>query len=143
MSERCRFLDLPRVTDVRGSLTFIEGTKHVPFPIKRVYYIYDVPGGEMRGAHAHKALHQLVLAVSGSFEVIIDDGACRKVYRLDRAFRGLYVPPMHWRELLNFTSGAVCLVLASEFYDAEDYIRDYETFQRYVTRGGATGGGGI
>jgi len=128
----CRLIDLPKATDPRGNLTFIEGGRHIPFEIKRVYYIYDVPGGEMRGAHAHRVLHQLMLAVSGSFEVIIDDGTCREVYRLDRAFRGLYVPPMHWRELLNFSSGAVCLVLASEFYDADDYIRDYEVFARTV-----------
>jgi len=128
----CRLIDLPKATDPRGNLTFIEGGRHIPFEIKRVYYIYDVPGGEMRGAHAHRTLHQLMLAVSGSFDVIIDDGVCREVYRLDRAFRGLYIPPMHWRELLNFSSGAVCLVLASEFYDAGDYIRDYEVFARTV-----------
>lgn len=126
--EKCKIMDLPKITDVRGNLTFIEGNKHIPFEIKRIYYLYDVPGGEARGGHAHRKLQQLIIAACGSFDVILDDGYNKKRFHLDRSYYGLYVCPMIWRELNNFSSGSVCLVLASEFYDEEDYIRDYAQF---------------
>lgn len=125
----CRIIDLEKIKDSRGNLTFIEGENHIPFPIKRVYYLYDVPGGEMRGGHAHKKLEQFLIAMSGSFDVILDDGKERKKYHMNRAYYGLYMKNMIWRELENFSSGAVCLVLASEVYSEEDYIRDYEIFR--------------
>jgi hypothetical protein len=119
---------------VRGNLSYIEGPSLVPFDIQRVYYLYDVPGGADRGAHAHKALHQLVIALSGAFDVVLDDGENRKLIRLDRAYKSLYICPMIWRTLNNFSSGAVCLVLASERYDETDYIRDYDDFLKAVNR---------
>jgi len=130
--KKCKIIDLPKVQDRRGNLTFIEENRHVPFEIKRVYYLYDVPGGESRGGHAHKRLQQFIIAASGSFDVILDDGFERKRFHLNRSYYGLYVPPMIWRELDNFSSGSVCLVLASEYYDEEDYIRDYEIFKKMV-----------
>ena len=132
--DRCHVRDLPRITDVRGNLSYIEGPSLVPFDIQRIYYLYDVPGGADRGAHAHKALHQLVIALSGSFDIVLDDGKDRKSVRLDRAYRSLYICPMIWRTLNNFSSGAVCLVLASERYDETDYIRDYGDFLKAVNR---------
>lgn len=129
---KCKIIDLPKVTDKRGNLTFVEENRHIPFDIKRVYYLYDVPGGESRAGHAHKRLEQFMIAASGSFDVILDDGFERKTVQLNRSYYGLYIPPMVWREINNFSSGAVCLVLASELYDEEDYIRDYETFKRMV-----------
>lgn len=125
----CRIIDLPKIIDTRGNLTFIEEHRHVPFPIQRVYYLYDVPGGAERGGHAHKALHQLIIAMSGSFDVILDDGHARQRFHLNRSYYGLYVCPMIWRELDNFSSGSVCLVLASNLYDEDDYYRDYEQFR--------------
>ena len=129
---KCKIIDLPKISDRRGNLTFIEENRHIPFKIKRVYYLYDVPGGESRGGHAHKYLQQFIIAASGSFDVILDDGFERKRFHLNRSYYGLYVTPMIWRELNNFSSGSVCLVLASELYDENDYIRDYETFKRIV-----------
>jgi len=126
----CRIIDLPKIADPRGNLTFIEGGRHVPFDIQRVYYLYDTPGGAERGGHAHKALHQLIVAMSGSFDVILDDGAQKKRFHLNRSYFGLYVCPMIWRELDNFSSGAVCLVLASNLYDEFDYYRDYQEYLR-------------
>ena len=126
--DKCRIIDLPKVSDPRGNLTFIEGGRHIPFEIKRVYYTYDVPGGADRGAHAHKALHQLIVAMSGSFDVVLDDGFNKKRIHLNRSYFGLYVCPMIWRELDNFSSGSVCMVLASNLYDEADYYRDYEEF---------------
>lgn len=124
----CKIIDLPKTSDPRGNLTFIEGGRHIPFDIKRVYYLYDVPGGAERGGHGHKALHQLIVAMSGSFDVVLDDGNEKKRFHLNRSYYGLYVCPMIWRELDNFSSGSVCMVLASNLYDEEDYYRDYETF---------------
>lgn len=128
MIENCKVIELPKITDPRGNLTFIEGANHVPFEIKRIYYTYDVPGGSDRGAHAHKNLHQLIIAMSGSFDVVLDDGFDQKRFHLNRSYFGLYVCPMMWRYLDNFSSGSVCLVLASSLYDANDYYRDYDLF---------------
>ena len=128
----CRLIDLPKISDPRGNLTFIEGERHVPFLIKRVYYLYDVPGGSDRGGHAHKDLHQLIIAMSGSFDVVLDDGSEKKRIHLNRSYHGLYICPMVWRELDNFSSGSVCMVLASNLYDPEDYYRDYDLFLNVV-----------
>jgi hypothetical protein len=128
--ERCHLIDLPKISDPRGNLTFIEGSRHVPFDIRRVYYLYDVPGGSERGGHAHKALHQLIVAMSGSFDVVLDDGKAKRRFHLNRSYYGLYVCPMVWRELDNFSSGSVCMVLASNLYDEADYYRDYSDFIR-------------
>jgi len=133
--ENCRLINLPKISDPRGNLTFIEGNRHIPFDIKRVYYTYDVPGGSDRGAHAHKRLHQLIIAMSGSFDVVLDDGFEKKRFHLNRSYFGLYVCPMMWRELDNFSSGSVCLVLASELFDPEDYYRDYELFLKDARSG--------
>jgi hypothetical protein len=128
MIEDCRLIELPKITDVRGNLSFIEGGMHIPFDIKRVYYLYDVPGGSDRGSHAHKTLHQFIVAMSGSFDVVLDDGKEQKRFHLNRSYYGLYVCPMMWRLLDNFSSGAVCMVLASAHYDKADYIRSHEDF---------------
>lgn len=125
---RCRKIDLPKVEDQRGNLTFIEQSNHIPFDIKRVYYLYDVPGGERRGGHAHKELEQFIIAANGSFDLILDDGYEEKTFHLNRSYYGIYLPEMMWRELKNFSSGSVCLVLASDYYDEDDYIRDYDDF---------------
>ena len=130
--EECRLIDLPKITDPRGNLTFIEGGKHVPFEIKRVFYLYDVPGGETRGGHAHKRCTQFVIAMSGSFDVILDDGVNRKTVTLNRSYSGLLIPNHIWRELGNFSSGSVCMVLASDYYTEEDYYRDYGEFVKAV-----------
>jgi hypothetical protein len=127
--DKCKIIELPKIEDIRGNLTFIEANEHVPYDIKRVYYLYDVPGGEKRGGHAHKSLEQFIIAASGSFDVILDDGVDRKRYHLNRSYYGLYIPTMIWRELDNFSSGSVCVVLASEHFDEEDYIRDYNEFK--------------
>jgi dTDP-4-dehydrorhamnose 3,5-epimerase-like enzyme len=128
--ENCHMIELPRIQDPRGNLTFIEGQNHIPFNIQRVYYLYDVPGGAERGGHAHKGLEQLIIAMSGSFDVIIDDGKDKKRIHLNRSHNGLYICPMIWRELDNFSSGSVCMVLASNLYDEDDYYRDYAVFMR-------------
>ena len=132
--DKCQLLDLPRVNDPRGNLTFIEANHHVPFDIKRVYYLYDVPGGSERGGHAHKALHQLIIAMSGSFDIHLDDGCTKKTIHMNRSYQGLYVCPMIWREIDNFSSGAVCMVLASDFYDELDYHREYKDFTNETKR---------
>lgn len=130
--QRCKIIDLPQVADPRGNLTFIEGKKHVPFEFKRAYYLYDIPGGAERGGHAHKELQQLIIAMSGSFDIVLDDGYAQERLHLNRSYYGLYVGPMIWREMDNFSSGSVCLVLASIYYDESDYYRDYESFLRVL-----------
>lgn len=131
----CRVISFPVLQDYRGNLTFIEQNRHVPFEIKRVYYLYDLPTGAVRGGHAHISLEQVIISMSGSFEVIIDDGYVQKSFFLNRPHYGLYIPPGMWRELANFSSNAVALVLASELYDENDYIRDYNTFKQMVREG--------
>jgi dTDP-4-dehydrorhamnose 3,5-epimerase-like enzyme len=128
--EGCCLIDLPKILDPRGNLSFIEANRHVPFEIKRVYYLYDVPGGESRGGHAHKTLEQFIIAASGSFDVVVRDADDdRRQFFLNRSYYGLYVPRMVWREIENFSSGSVCLVLASDYYDESDYYRDFEEFK--------------
>lgn len=130
----CKIIDLPKIEDARGNLTFIEENNHIPFEIKRVYYLYDVPGGESRGGHAHKNLQQFIIAANGSFDVILDNGNQKKRFHLNRSYYGLYIKNMTWRELDNFSSGSVCLVLASDFYKEDDYIRDYDEFIKRVNK---------
>jgi len=124
----CRLIELPKITDPRGNLTAVESSIQVPFEIRRVYYLYDVPGGATRGGHAHKALQQLIIAMSGSFDILLDDGREQRRFHMNRSYFGLYVCPMTWRELDNFSSGSVCLVLASQRYSEDDYYRDYAAF---------------
>ena len=126
----CQIISLPKISEPRGNLTFVESGNQIPFDIQRVYYLYDVPGGAERGGHAHKALQQLIIAMSGSFDVVLDDGKDKKRVHLNRSYSGLYVCPMIWRELDNFSSGSVCMVLASNKYDEEDYYREYVDFMR-------------
>jgi len=126
----CRVLDLPRINDPRGNLTFLEGGRHVPFDVRRVFYIYDVPTEESRGAHAHRTLQQFLICLSGSFDVAIDDGVSKGRIHLNRPWKGLLIPPMIWAAEVNFDAGSVCLVLASEVYREADYIRDYAEFLR-------------
>jgi hypothetical protein len=127
----CQLLELPQVHKLGGNITAINNGQEIHFNIKRIYYLYDVPGGEGRGGHAHKELHQLIIAGSGSFDIHIDDGKSKKSFHLSRPYKGLLMPPGLWRELDNFSSGSICLVLASTVYAEEDYIRDYNDFLRY------------
>lgn len=126
--EPWRVVDLPKISDPRGNLTFVEGLKHLPFEVKRVFYLYDVPGGADRAGHALKTCHQFLVAISGSFDVVVDNGERRERIHLSRSYYGLYLPPMVWRELDNFSSGSVCLALASEPYDEDGYYRTYQDF---------------
>jgi hypothetical protein len=128
----CRIVDLPKVTDPRGNLTFIESSRHVPFEIQRVFYLYDVPGGETRAGHALKATQQFIISLSGSFDVTVYDGKDKQRFFLNRSYYGLYLPPLMWRELENFSSGSVCLVLASRPYHEDDYYRDYSSYLQAV-----------
>jgi hypothetical protein len=134
--ENWSIIQLPMIPDHRGNLTFIEGDRHIPFPIARVYYLYDVPGGASRAGHAHKQLAQLMIAASGSFDVHLDDGTRKETFSLNRSNKGLLVRSMVWREIDNFSSGAVCLVLASMPYDESDYYRSYEDFQAAIRQRG-------
>lgn len=133
--EECKVINLTKHTRPNGNLTVVENNSMAPFEVKRVYYLYDVPAGEERGGHAHKELQQFIIAVSGSFDVVIDDGNVRRTVSLNRPFKGLHIRPGIWRELENFSSGAVCLVLASEHYDEADYIREYSRFIEYIEEG--------
>jgi hypothetical protein len=128
----CRLMDLPRMLDPRGSLTFIEGGKHVPFDIKRIFYIYDVPTAESRGAHAHRALSQFLVCLGGGFDVALDDGRTRRLQRLNRPWQGLLIPPMIWAAEVNFDPGSLCMVLASDIYLEKDYIRDRDEYLKAV-----------
>lgn len=132
---RCGLVDLPKIADPRGNLTVVEAGEHVPFGIERVYYLYDIPGGAERGGHAHRDLKQLIVAMAGSFDVTLDDGYTKTRVHMNRSYYGLYVGPMVWREMDNFSSGSVCMVLASSHYDETDYYRDYDEFLRTVRRG--------
>jgi len=130
----CSILHLPKIENRSGNITPLENLIDLPFEIRRVYYIYDIPGGESRGGHAHKELHQLIIAASGSFDILLDDGRNKKVVHLNRPYLGLYIVPGIWRELINFSSGAISLVLASMKYDERDYIRNYKLFLKFKKR---------
>lgn len=125
-------IELPKIPDNRGNLTFIEGQRHIPFDIKRVFYLYDVPGGESRAGHALKTCYQFIIEMSGSFDVVLDNGHEQKRFHLARSYYGLLVPPKVWREIDNFSSGSVCAVMASEKYNADDYYREYDDFITYA-----------
>ena len=127
----CSVLELPKITNRAGNITPVHGNINVPFDVKRVFYTYDIPGGEARGAHAHKECHQFLVAASGSFEVVLDDGINKRTVLLNRPFYGLHIPPRIWAAEQGFSSGAICLVLASHTYAADDYIRDYQEFLKY------------
>lgn len=124
----CSIIELPKVYNQQGNLTPVHNNKEIPFDVKRVFYLYDVPGGESRGAHAHKTCHQFLIAASGAFEVLLDDGIAKRVVQLNRPYIGLHVPPGIWASEINFSSGSICLVLASHLYDENDYIRDYNDY---------------
>jgi hypothetical protein len=126
--EQARIINLRKISDPKGNLTPIEGGDDIPFEIRRVYYTYDIPGGETRGGHAHVLVQEFIIAVSGSFDVVLDDGKGRASFFLNRSYYGLYVPAMIWRDLANFSSGSVCLVLASDRYDETEYVRDRDAF---------------
>jgi len=128
---KARIIQLPKIHDARGNLSVVEGTQHIPFVVRRVYWIYDVPGGEVRGGHAYKELQEFIIALSGSFDVALDDGTARRSFSLNRSYFGLYVPNMLWRQLENFSTNTVCLILASLPYSEEDYLYDYEEFLCY------------
>ncbi len=123
-----KIIQLPKINDPRGNLSFIEGNNHIPFEIKRVYWIYDVPGGEIRGSHAYKTLSEFIIALSGSFDVVLHDGKEEKKYSLNRSYYGLYVPQMYWRRIENFSTNSLALILASDFYKEDDYLRDHNQF---------------
>lgn len=125
---KCKIIQLPKIADPRGNLTFIEGQRHIPFVIQRVYWIYDVAGGESRGGHAYRHLHEFIVALSGSFDVVLDDGRQKITFCLNRPYFGLYVPNMIWRHMNNFSTNAVCFILASLPFSPEDYIYDYDVF---------------
>ena len=125
----CQLVELPKITDLRGNLTFAEGDRHVPFPIRRVFYLYDVPTGASRGAHAHREQHQFLVCLSGSFDVMLDDGSRQNLVHLNRPWKGLHIPPMIWAAEVNFDPGTVCLVLASDLYREPDYVREYDEFR--------------
>ncbi len=127
----CVILPLNKIHNRDGNITIVEGQKNIPFDVKRIYYLYDIPGGEARGGHGHKELYQLIVSASGSFDVMIDDGINKKIVTLNRPDYGLLIVPGIWRELIEFSSGAICLVLASHKYDENDYIRDYKDFKTY------------
>lgn len=125
----CRIIELPKIGDKRGNLSFVEELNHIPFAVRRTYWLYDVPGGESRGGHAYRKNEEFIIALAGSFDVVIDDGCKREVYSLNRSYYGLYVPKGLWREIDNFSTNSLALILASTSYDASDYIRDYEEFK--------------
>lgn len=127
-----RLIELPKIADRRGNLSFIEAGQHIPFKIARVYWIYDIPGGQKRGGHAFKSQHEIIIALSGSFDVLLDNGKEKKKYSLNRSYQALYIPNMQWRSLENFSTNALCLVIASDSYNESDYIRNYKEFQKNI-----------
>ncbi|MBQ2560656.1 MAG: WxcM-like domain-containing protein [Fibrobacter sp.] len=127
----CSLITLPRISERSGSLTPIENSKEIPFDVERIFYLYDIPGGETRGGHAHKECHQMLVAASGAFDVRVSDGKDEKIYRLDRPYFGLHIPPGVWAEELGFSSGSICLVLTSHAFDESDYWRDYDEFLKF------------
>jgi dTDP-4-dehydrorhamnose 3,5-epimerase-like enzyme len=133
--DKVKIVNFPTIADTRGNLSFIEANNHVPFLMKRVYYLYDVPSGATRGGHAHKELEEIIIALSGSFDVVLDDGVEKKKFFLNRPFYGLYIPTGLWREIENFSSNSVALALTSDFYTENDYIRDYEVFKKMIADG--------
>ena len=130
----CSLIELPRIQNRTGNITAIENNIEIPFDAKRIFYLYDIPAGESRGAHAHKECHQFLVAVSGSFEVQLDDGKVKKTVMLNQPYRGLHIPPGIWASEVNFSSGAICLVMASHTYDEKDYIRDYKKYINYIKK---------
>jgi hypothetical protein len=135
--KQCSIINLPKIVDPRGTLTFLEGGRHIPFEVKRVFYLYDVPGGAERAGHALKRCHQFLIAMSGSFDVSVFNGKEKQKFSLNRSYYGLHLPPMFWREMDNFSSGSVCLVLASECYSEDDYYREYKDYLRVMGGVGA------
>lgn len=129
-NDKAKIIDLPKIPDERGNLSFIEEKNHIPFEIKRVYWIYDVPGGEIRGSHAYKTLSEFIVALSGSFDVILHDGREEIKFSLNRSYYGLYVPKLYWRRLENFSTNSLALILADDLYKEDDYVRDFEDFKR-------------
>lgn len=130
----CTIIEMDKHHHKKGNITVVENNKTVPFEMKRAYYLYDVPGGEARGGHAHKDLYQLIVAASGSFDVVLNDGNVKRTFTLNRPYHGVYVVPGIWRELNNFSSGAVCLVMASHPFDKDDYIREYDEYLNYIKK---------
>ena len=128
----CTIIELPKIENRAGNISPIQGSTDIPFEIKRVFYLYDIPGGEDRGAHAHKECHQLLIAASGSYDVLVDDGKNRRTISLNRPYYGLHIPPGIWAAEMGFSSGAICLVLTSHKYDENDYIRDYKQYLKYI-----------
>lgn len=134
--ELVRSIELPKITDHRGNLSVVEGERHIPFPIQRIFYVYDIPSDEYRGAHAHRMLEQVVICLSGGLEVYLDDGREKRTIRLNRPWQGLYLPPMIWAAQGGFDPGTVYVVLASQVYDEADYIRDYDEFRAAIQNEG-------
>jgi len=128
----CSIYELPRIKNRAGNITPVHNSIEIPFAIKRVFYLYDIPGGESRGAHAHKECHQFLIAVSGSFEVLLDDSKTKRIVQLNRPYVGLHIPPGIWASEINFSSGSICLVFASHAYNEKDYLRDYNDFLAYI-----------
>lgn len=131
-SNTIRLINLPKIEDARGNLSFIEEENHIPFKIQRVYWIYDVPGGEIRGSHAFRETQEFILALSGSFDVVLHDGKNEYIFSLNRSYFGVYVPQMIWRKLENFSTNSLALIMASTIYDKEDYIRDFKKFKSLI-----------
>ncbi len=129
--KRSSIINLPKFEDPRGNLSYIEENRHIPFKIERTYWIYDVPGGETRGGHAFKVQQELIVALSGSFDVVVDDGNNRQIFSLNRSYYGLYIPKGYWRQMVNFSTNSLALVLSSTHFEEEDYIRDYDEFLKY------------
>lgn len=130
--DKVRILEFPKIGDPRGNLSFIEGGVHIPFSIKRIFYIYDVPGGATRGAHAHRENHTILIAISGSLDLHLSDGEEERIITLNRATKGVLIPPGVWDSMHNFTTGTVCLALCSNYYEEEDYIRDYDQYLKFI-----------